>query len=310
MESLSSNLNASLPLNVEEDAELTDRFKESALAITALFKHSQKSRKATFAQGYQACISDLRDYIRSNGTYFSMISCPNIVVITNHRPSSSAEPERPLTVGVILDYLESRQSQLFRDLDIPLGNGGSTNATIPSLPAGGHKARPAKSPSPSSTNGTARPKSPGPKRPSPNLGNASSSPMKIAAWTSPSLSPAPLAEPAWSDLSSLDAPKLPATGWPEISIIPALPIPPNPAFATVLPSVGAKRKRDALAEVDPRNSGNVHTDNHHRRNHGNSKKRKGSTNKGKPPLGLGLNEDWVMDLDDETNGRDRKRPRA
>lgn len=287
MESLSSNLNASLPLNVEEDAELTDRFKESALAITALFKHSQKSRKATFAQGYQACISDLRDYIRSN-----------------------AEPERPLTVGVILDYLESRQSQLFRDLDIPLGNGGSTNATIPSLPAGGHKARPAKSPSPSSTNGTARPKSPGPKRPSPNLGNASSSPMKIAAWTSPSLSPAPLAEPAWSDLSSLDAPKLPATGWPEISIIPALPIPPNPAFATVLPSVGAKRKRDALAEVDPRNSGNVHTDNHHRRNHGNSKKRKGSTNKGKPPLGLGLNEDWVMDLDDETNGRDRKRPRA
>ena len=27
MESMSSNLNASLPLNVEEDAELTDRFK-------------------------------------------------------------------------------------------------------------------------------------------------------------------------------------------------------------------------------------------------------------------------------------------
>jgi len=91
MESMSSNLNASLPLNVEEDAELTDRFKgentvasqskgvsdsanfvsipESALAITTLFKHAQKSRKAAFAQGYYSCVSDLKDYIRSNGAY-------------------------------------------------------------------------------------------------------------------------------------------------------------------------------------------------------------------------------------------------
>lgn len=88
MESMSSNLKATLPLNVEEDAELTDRFKgerslaiymcsvltlyapiDSALSITALFKHAQKSRKAAFAQGYSSCVSDLRDYIRSNGGF-------------------------------------------------------------------------------------------------------------------------------------------------------------------------------------------------------------------------------------------------
>lgn len=217
---------------------------------------------------------------------------------------SQAEPERPLTVGVIFDYLESRQSQLFRDLDIPLGNCASHATHVSTVPANGNKVHPAKSPPPSSN--PVRQKSPGIKRPSPRPGNIASSPIRIAAWTSPSLSPIPLADPAWSDL---DTPKLPATGWPEISVLPALPVPPSPAFSTVLPSVGTKRKRDALAEVDPRNSGNLHTDNHHRRNHGNSKKRKGNnSNKGKNTFGP--NEDWIMDVDDEIAGRERKRPRA
>jgi len=265
---MSSNLNASLPLNVAEDAELTDRFKEGALAITSIFKHAQKSRKAAFAQGYHACVSDLRDYVKSN-----------------------AEPDKPLTVGLIFDYLESRQSQLLKDLDTTLANGGNHGGKAPS---GGNKASTAKSPSPSATSGVVRQKSPGTKRPSPRPSNMASPPPRVVP-CSPSLSPTPLAEPALSDLGSLDTPRLSATGWPEVS---ALPLPSN-----ALPSVGTKRKRDALVDVDPRNA---YADTHHRRSNGNSKKRKGSSNKGKS-FPLGSHDDWIMELDDEITGRERKR---
>jgi len=274
MESMSSNLNASLPLNVAEDAELTDRFKEGALAITSIFKHAQKSRKAAFAQGYHACVSDLRDYVKSN-----------------------AEPDKPLTVGLIFDYLESRQSQLRKDLDATSANGRNGKA-----PSGGSKVSQAKSPSPSAVSGTIRQKSPSMKRPSPRPSNIVSSPPRVVP-CSPSLSPTAFAEPAWSDLGSLDTPRLSATGWPEVSVLSALPVPPN-----ALPSIGGKRKRDALVDVDPRNA---YADTHHRRSNGNSRKRKGNSNSNKGrSFTHGSHDDWIMELDDEITGRERKRPRA
>ena len=213
---------------------------------------------------------------------------------------NAAEPERPLTVGLIFDYLESRQSQLLRDLDVT-----SVNGKASSVLSGGNKARPTKSPSPASS--TTRQKSPVAKRTSPRPGNAASSPPRAAPWGSPPLPPTPLAEPAWSDL---DAPKLSATGWPEISILPSLPVSPGATFSNGLPSVGGKRKRDALVDVDPRNAGNVYIDSHHRRSYGSSKKRKANINKGKTAFGPGNTDDWVMDLDDEITARDRKRPRT
>jgi hypothetical protein len=84
-------------------------------------------------------------------------------------------------------------------------------------------------------------------------------------------------------------------------------------LSNVLPSIGVKRKRDALAELDPRISSNLLNHNHHR--HNGSKKKRGNINKG-----LNLNrsfgngnatgngtEEWNMDLDDETGSREKKR---
>lgn len=272
MESMSSNLNASLPFNVAEDAELTDLFKDGALAITSIFKHAQKSRKAAFAQGYHTCVSDLRDFVTSN-----------------------AEVPGKLTVGNLLDYLDSRKSQLSKDPDTSSANGKPYGAKPP---LGGNKARPtAKSPSPSSTSSTVRQKSPVSKRPSPRPSIA------VMPFSSPSLSPTPLAEPAWSEINSLDTPKLLATGWPEVSSFSALQLLPTAAFSSVLPSVGAKRKRDALADVDARNALNAHDP---RRGHTTSRKQKRSIHRGKP-VSLGGHDDWAMDIEDEITGRERKR---
>lgn len=271
MESMSSNLNASLPLNVAEDAELTDLFKDGALAITSIFKHAQKSRKAAFAQGYNACVSDLTDFVTSNG------GGPG------------------LTVGNLLDYLDSRKSQLSKDPDTSSTNGKPYGAK---LPLGGNKARPiAKSPSPSSTSSTVRQKSPVSKRPSPRPSIA------VMPFSSPSLSPTPLAEPAWSEINSSDTPKLPATGWPEVSSYSALHLLPTAAFSNVLPTVGAKRKRDALVDVDARNAVNPHDP---RRGHTTSRKQRRSNHRGKP-VSLGGHDEWAMDIEDEIIGRERKR---
>ncbi|CAG7850310.1 SubName: Full=Uncharacterized protein {ECO:0000313/EMBL:CCA69909.1} [Serendipita indica DSM 11827] len=286
---MSSTLKVSLPLNVEEDAELTDRFKDSALAITALFKHAQKSRKAAFAQGYNSCVSDLRDYIRSN--------------------ARTSEADRPLTVGAILDFLENRQVQLLRDLEVSTGGGlnGANTSTSESKPP---LSRPTKSPSPSTphtTHSVSRQRSPTIKSTSPRLSGQTPTP-NVPPWVSPSLSPTAIVEPDWSDLSmpSVDSSKTNAgTGWPEVSVLSMLPLPVSPTTAAVLPSAGGKRKRDALVEVDSKNMANVHL---HGR-HGGNRRRKGNPNRNGNQNRI--NEDWQMDvMDDEVSGRERKRVRG
>lgn len=198
-----------------------------------------------------------------------------------------------LTVGNLLDYLDSRKSQLSKDPDASSANGKPYGAK---LPLGGNKAT-AKSPSPSSTSSTVRQKSPVSKRPSPRPS------ISVMPFSSPSLSPTPLAEPAWSEISSLDTPKLPATGWPEVSSFSALQLLPTAPFSNVLPSVGAKRKRDALVDVDTRSVINAHDP---RRGHTTSRKQKRSILRGKP-VSLGGHDDWAMDIEDEITGRERKR---
>lgn len=108
MDSMSSNLKATLPLNVDEDPELLNLFKgrrlyllffstywnqplltpssrnpksDSALSISSLFKHAQFSRRQTFANGYGTAITDIVDYVQAAGK--SQIPSP---------PPSAAHP--------------------------------------------------------------------------------------------------------------------------------------------------------------------------------------------------------------------------
>ncbi|KAG8759867.1 hypothetical protein FRC14_004828 [Serendipita sp. 396] len=283
MESMSSNLKASLPLNVDEDTDLTDRFKDSALAITALFKHAQRSRRTAFAQGYTACVSDLRDFIRSN--------------------VRTSETDKPLTVGAILDFLESRQTQLSRDVDF-------TPATSTNLPAAKEKStqsRHRKSPSTTSirtNNGSSRPRSP-------------STPL-ATSHSSPTPQPeTPLREQSWSEVSTSDSVKPSTANWPEVSVLPVLSVLPAMAnHPNSLPSIGGKRKRDSIVEFDPKNTPTVHlnaTDHHLRRHLTSSRRRKGNSNKGgaqNKGLLHGGSDDWSMDMDEEGSGRERKRARG
>lgn len=277
-----------------------------------MFKHSQKSRKAAFAQGYGACVSDLRDYIRSNGRlkpgpHTSFTDFVRLAI--HHSPARSTETERPLTVGVILDFLEGRQALLLRDPDVSMALGVGSSPTAQTVaPEGGN----GKTVQTVSSKGSSPPlqqpgvvvRSPSRQR-SPNVKRQSPpgvtpaplphSPPRIAPWNSPSLSPPPLPEPAW----------------PEVSLMPALATTGPTTLSTVLPSVGVKRKRDrdALAELDPRTTGNLHGHNH--RHHNGSRKKRGNVNKAlsqNRSFGYGNgNEEWNMDIDDENSGREKKR---
>ncbi|KAG8830534.1 hypothetical protein FRC17_004741 [Serendipita sp. 399] len=287
---MSSNLKASLPLNVDEDAELTDRFKDSALAITALFKHAQRSRRTAFAQGYTSCVSDLRDFIRSN--------------------VRTSETDKPLTVGAILDFLEGRQTQLLRDVDFAPAAGGTGTANAPSATkeksTDSRQAKNSISTTIRTNNTSSRPRSP-------------STPV-VTSPSSPTPQPqTPVREQSWSDVSVSEGARPTATtpvmtNWPEVSVLPFLPVLSATTYSTSLPSLGGKRKRDAsIVEVDPRNATTtVHlngTDHHLRRHVNGSRKRKGNSNKNKG-LVHGGSEDWTMEMDDDGSGRDRKRIRG
>lgn len=200
-------------------------------------------------------------------------------------------------------------------MPLPLGSSSTTQTAVPTASVEGNK--PVQSVSSKSSSpplyqqqpgaivrSPSRQRSPTGKRQSPPGVTSTPlpqphSPPRIAPWDSPSLSPPPLPEPAW----------------PEVSVIPVLStLTTAPAglstLSNVLPAVGVKRKRDALAELDPRIGSNLINHSHHR--HG-SKKKRGSVNKGlnqNRSFGTGNGngaEDYNMDLDDETGPRDKKR---
>jgi len=270
MDSLSSNFKATLPPNVEEDPELLDHFKDAALSITSLFKYSQQTRKRAFGQGYNACVTDLLEFIQSYGK------------------DGESVQRGALTVGSILDYLESRQIQLVSELErTSVSSTASKSSHQADL-----KRNPKSSPTPpvrSRTTSSTRQKSPPDspetiKQSSPTIRS-----MQPPSSPRPHLPPSPSTSPTQVEGESNFS-----TSWPEVSILSSLPALQILPF----PTLGSKRKREVLSDVDLVN-GRATADS--RAPSVNHRKKKGRSHNSYATLRL----DDKMDTEEE--GRERKR---